>query len=53
MNLKKMQALYGLKWNPFTHDIPTEAVVRTSKFDQFCYRMETLTLEGGFSLITG
>jgi type II secretory pathway predicted ATPase ExeA len=53
MNLKKMNALYGLKWNPFTHDIPTEAIVRTPKFDQFCYRVETLTLEGGFALITG
>ena len=53
MSLKKMNALYGLKWNPFTHDIPTEAIVRTPKFDQFCYRVETLTLEGGFALITG
>lgn len=53
MSTKKMQALFGLKWNPFVQDIPAEAIVRTPKFDQFCYRVETLTLEGGFALITG
>lgn len=53
MSIKKLNALYGLKWNPFTHDIPGEAIVRTQAFDQFCYRVETLALEGGFALITG
>lgn len=50
---KKIQALYGLKWNPFTQDIPPEAILRTPRFNQFCYRIETLALEGGFALITG
>lgn len=53
MSKKKMQALYGLKWNPFVQDIPAEAIVKTPRFEQFCYRVETLTLEGGFALITG
>lgn len=53
MMTKKIQALYGLKWNPFAQGIPSEAIVRTPRFDQFCYRVETLTLEGGFALITG
>jgi len=53
MSTKKMQGLYGLKWNPFVQDIPAEAIIRTPRFDQFCYRVETLTLEGGFALITG
>src|SRR5271168_195307 len=53
MMTKKIQALYGLKWNPFAQGIPSEAIVRTQRFDQFCYRVETLTLEGGFALITG
>ncbi len=53
MSFKKMQALYGLKWNPFTQDIPVEAFVKSPSFDRFCYRIETLTLEGGFALITG
>lgn len=53
MSIKKLQALYGLKWNPFTQDIPAEAIFRTSRFNQFCYRVETLALDGGFALITG
>ncbi|MBI3558751.1 MAG: ATP-binding protein [Deltaproteobacteria bacterium] len=53
MNAKNIQALYGLKWNPFTQDIPNEAIFKTPRFAQFCYRVETLTLEGGFALITG
>lgn len=53
MSTKKIQALYGLKWNPFTRDIPAEAIFKTPRFAQFCYRVETLTMEGGFGLITG
>lgn len=53
MNTKKMHALYGLKWNPFAQDIPSEAILRNQRFDQFCYRVETMVLEGGFALITG
>lgn len=53
MNTKKMQALYGLKWNPFAQGIPAEAILKTARFDQFCYRVETMVLEGGFALITG
>jgi general secretion pathway protein A len=53
MSSKKMHALFGIKWNPFVQDIPSEAIVRTAKFDQFCYRVETLTMDGGFALITG
>ena len=53
MTTKKLNALYGLKWNPFTQDIPVEAIFKTPRFSQFCYRVETLALEGGFALITG
>ena len=53
MNKRTMQAIYNLKWNPFAQDIPAEAIIRSPRFDQFCYRVETLTLEGGFALITG
>jgi type II secretory pathway predicted ATPase ExeA len=53
MSTKKMQALFGLKWDPFSQDIPAEAIFRTPRFDQFCYRVETLTMDGGFALITG
>lgn len=53
MNTKKIQALYGLKWNPFAQDIPAEAILRNARFDQFCYRVETMVMEGGFALVTG
>jgi len=53
MNHKKLLSLYGLKWNPFSPDLPVEAIIRTQKFDHFCWRVENLALEGGFALITG
>lgn len=53
MNYKKLLSLYGLKWNPFSPDLPPEGIIRKPKFDQFAWRVETLALEGGFALITG
>ena len=53
MNSKKLLSLYGLKWNPFTPDVPTEALLVTRKIESFALRIETLVQEGGFALITG
>jgi len=51
---KKLLALYGLKWNPFSPQLPTEALYRTAKIDNFCWRIEqALVREGGFALISG
>jgi len=49
----KLLALYGLKWNPFSPDVPVEALWRSPKLEHFCWRMESLLREGGFALITG
>ena len=49
----KLLALYGLKWNPFAPEVPTEALWKTSEVEHFCWRIETLAREGGFALITG
>jgi general secretion pathway protein A len=50
----KLLALYGLKYNPFTPDIPTEALHTYSKLENFCWRIEhTLIREGGFALLSG
>ncbi|MHC4610353.1 MAG: ExeA family protein [Planctomycetota bacterium] len=46
-------ALYGLKWNPFSADVPTEALWRFDKLEHFCWRIENQVHEGGFALITG
>lgn len=51
---KKLLALYGLKWNPFSPSLPTEALYTTPKIDHFCWRVEqSLIREGGFALISG
>src|SRR5689334_15746987 len=53
MDAKKLQALYGLKWDPFAQDLPIEGLRRTPKIEHFCSRVEDLVAHGGFSLITG
>ncbi len=50
---QKLLSLFGLKWNPFTPDIPVEALWRHHHLDHFCWRLETLVEEGGFALISG
>jgi type II secretory pathway predicted ATPase ExeA len=50
----KLLALYGLKWNPFISEVPTEALYVPPKVENFCWRIEQAHLrEGGFALIHG
>lgn len=53
MNAKKMLSLWGLKWNPFSPDLPVDGLLVTSKIESFAWRVEQLVQEGGFALITG
>ena len=53
MNQKRLLALYGLKWNPFLPDIPTEALWQPPSLKDFVFRLENLVIDGGFALITG
>jgi type II secretory pathway predicted ATPase ExeA len=53
MNDKKLLALYGLKWNPFSPNIPVEALWRPPAIDNFLYRVENLIMDGGFAMICG
>lgn len=53
MKIREIQALYGLKWNPFLPDIPSEALWRTPETEHFLFRFENLVMDGGFGLITG
>lgn len=47
-------ALYGLKWNPFSSELPTEGLHTSAATENFCWRIENaLVREGGFALITG
>ena len=51
---QKLLALYGLKWNPFSPDLPTEAIYVSPKSEDFCWRIEhALIREGGFAMIHG
>jgi len=51
---KKLLSLYGLKWNPFSADLPVEALFNTPQIESFCWRIEQGHVrEGGFALITG
>jgi general secretion pathway protein A len=53
MNTKKLHALWGLKWNPFSPEVPSEGLLVTPRIDQFAWRVEQLVQEGGFALIAG
>jgi len=51
---KKLLALYGLKWNPFSPELPIEALFITPKVKNFLWRLEQNQVrEGGFALISG
>ena len=49
----KLLSLHGLKWNPFSPEVPSEALLVTPHIEHFCWRVEQLAREGGFALITG
>lgn len=50
---KKLLSLFGLKWNPFSPDVPSDALLVAPRIESFCWRVENLAREGGFALITG
>jgi type II secretory pathway predicted ATPase ExeA len=53
MNGKKLLSLWGLKWNPFSPELPSEGLLVTPKIESFAWRLEQLVQEGGFALING
>ncbi len=53
MNSKKLLSLWGLKWNRFSAEIPSDGLLLTPKIDHFAWRVEQLIPEGGFALISG
>ena len=51
---QSLLALYGLKWNPFSQELPTEALLLSRKVEDFFWRIEQAHVrEGGFALIHG
>jgi general secretion pathway protein A len=53
MNSKKLLSLWGLKWNPFSPELPSDGLLVTPKIENFAWRVEQLVQEGGFALISG
>lgn len=50
---RSLRSFYGLKWNPFSQEIPVEAIVPTPQMETFCWRVEALLDDGGFALLDG
>ncbi len=53
MNSKKLLSLWGLKWNPFSPELPSDGLLVTPQIESFAWRVEQLVQEGGFALICG
>lgn len=53
MNAKKLLSLYGLKWNPFSPEVPVEGLLVTKRVENFLWRVENLLSGGGFALLSG
>ncbi len=53
MNAKRLLSLWGLKWNPFSPELPSEGLLVTAAIENFAWRVEQLVQEGGFALISG
>lgn len=51
---KNLLALFGLKFNPFSPELPTEALRLTPAVESFFWKVQQALLrEGGFALIVG
>ncbi len=50
---KKLLALYSLKYNPFSPEVPTSALFVSPELEDFCWRMENQVGEGGFAMVSG
>ena len=53
MTDKNIRALYGLKYNPFLPNLPTEALWALPDAEIFAHRVQAMISQGGFALITG
>ena len=50
---KKLRALYSLKYNPFSAEVQSSALLVSPPIESFCWRMEQQAGEGGFALVLG
>lgn len=50
---RAMLSLYGLKWNPFSPEVPSAGLLRSPRLENLCWRVENLVRSGGFALVCG
>lgn len=50
---KKLLGLFGLKFNPFSSQVPASALWVRPQLQSFCWRIEQQAGEGGFALALG
>lgn len=50
---KKLLGLYGLKFNPFSQQVPAAALLALPQIESFCWRIAQQIGEGGFALVLG
>jgi general secretion pathway protein A len=50
---KKLLNLYGLKFNPFSAQVPADSLWVSHPIESFCWRIEHQIGEGGFALALG
>jgi len=50
---KKLLGLFGLKFNPFSPEVPAGALWVSPAIESFCWRIEQQIGEGGFALVVG
>jgi type II secretory pathway predicted ATPase ExeA len=51
---KTLLSLFGLKFNPFSHEVPTEALRLSPALESFFWKIQhSLLRDGGFALIVG
>lgn len=51
---QKLLALYGLKFNPFSPELPLDAIYVPPRVENFCWRIENTQIgEGGFAMLHG
>ena len=53
MRTRPQLIAFGLKHNPFSPEVPLEALSASAAVDHFCWRVGNMAAEGGFALITG
>ena len=53
MRTRPQLSAFGLKHNPFSPEVPIEALSASAAVEHFCWRVGNMAAEGGFALVTG